>query len=260
MRKFQPLSFLLLATALLTLSSFGCQAQTNSTELEPNVPAPASQSPSGVDDQNSDSQAAIASGESYASKKNKLETATFGGGCFWCTEAVFLQLKGVKSVKSGYMGGHVENPTYEQICTKTTGHAEVIQIKFDPKKVRFDDLLKIHLKTHDPTSWDKQGNDEGPQYRSIVFYHNEAQKEKTNSYKKKLNEENVFGKPIVTQVKKAVKFWVAEDYHQNYFKKNPNNPYCQAFIPKKLAKLKAIFSDKLKGPKGSGRAKSGQSQ
>jgi peptide-methionine (S)-S-oxide reductase len=227
---------LFLATAMT--SSIGCQAQTASNDF------------GSVAEQEKSNQKTANSDDTKKTPNKKLETATFGGGCFWCTEAVFLELKGVESVKSGYMGGHVKNPTYDQICTKTTGHVEVIQIKFDPKIIRFDDLLQIHLKTHDPTSWDKQGNDEGPQYRSAVFYHSPSQKQKTESYKKKVNAANVFGRPIVTQVKKAEKFWIAEDYHQNYFKRNPNNQYCQAFIPKKLAKLRQIFGDKVKQPSG----------
>ena len=179
-----------------------------------------------------------------------MEIATFGGGCFWCTEAVFQQLKGVKSVKSGYMGGTLENPTYEQVCDKAqnSGHVEVIQIQFDPSVIRFEDLLHVHWKTHDPTTMDRQGNDSGPQYRSAVFYHNEVQKEKSTNYKKKLNEQSVFGKPVVTVIVPAKKFWVAEDYHQNYFALNPGSSYCQYTIPSKLAKLKAAFADKIKTP------------
>lgn len=237
MKPLQSFAFVLFLAAAMT-SPIGCQAQSGTNESGP------------VADQEKLNQQAWKTEGTEKKQSKKLETATFGGGCFWCTEAVFLELKGVESVKSGYMGGHVKNPTYEQICTKTTGHIEVIQIKFDPKVIRFDDLLQIHLKTHDPTSWDKQGNDEGPQYRSAVFYHSQSQKQKTESYKKKVNDAKVFGRPIVTQVKKAEKFWIAEDYHQNYFKRNPNNQYCQAFIPKKLAKLRAIFGDKVKQPNG----------
>lgn len=246
MKQLQSFSLLLAIVAALTTTSIGCQAQTtsNGSVTGGAEPAESQVTPNSQIRQTNDGN---------QSSKKKLETATFGGGCFWCTEAVFLQLRGVESVKSGYMGGHIQNPTYEQVCTKTTGHIEVIQIKFDPKKVRFDDLLEVHLKTHDPTSWDRQGNDAGPQYRSAVFYHNDSQKEKTESYKTKLNAQNVFGRPVVTQVKKAEKFWVAEDYHQNYFKRNPNSSYCQALIPKKLAKLRKIFGDKLETADGSGK-------
>ena len=179
-------------------------------------------------------------------KDKKMEIATFGAGCFWCVEAVFLELKGVKSVKSGYMGGHTLNPTYKQICTGQTGHAEVIQIEFDPDVVSFDVLLQVLWKTHDPTTLNRQGNDVGTQYRSAVFFHNDSQKEKAIEYKKKLNEVGAFSNPIVTEVTKASTFYVAEDYHQNYFANNPNQPYCRALIPPKLEKLRKVFGDKLK--------------
>jgi peptide-methionine (S)-S-oxide reductase len=162
---------------------------------------------------------------------------------------VFQQLKGVKSVTSGYMGGHVDNPTYEQVCNKTTGHAEVIHIEFDPAVIKFQSLLEVHWKTHDPTTLNRQGNDVGPQYRSVIFYHNDAQKEQADAYKKKLNEDNVFGKPVVTEITKAAKLWPAEDYHQNYFKNNPGNGYCQVMIPSKIAKLKKAFGDLVKEEK-----------
>lgn len=179
-------------------------------------------------------------------KAKKMETATFGGGCFWCVEAVFLELKGVASVKSGYMGGKVENPTYEQVCSGRTGHAEVIQIEFDPEIVSFDVLLQVFWKTHDPTTLNRQGNDRGTQYRSAVFYHSDTQKEKALEYKKKLNEVKAYPDPIVTEITAASKFYVAEDYHQNYFNNNPNQPYCRALIPPKLEKLRQVFGDKLK--------------
>ncbi len=179
-------------------------------------------------------------------KDKKMEIATFGGGCFWCVEAVFLELKGVKSVKSGYMGGRTKDPTYKQICTGTTGHAEVIQIEFDPEVVSFDVLLQVFWKTHDPTTLNRQGNDVGTQYRSAVFFHNDAQQEKASSYKRKLNEVAAYPNPIVTEITRASKFYVAEDYHQNYFNNNPNQPYCRALIPPKIEKLKRVFGDKLK--------------
>lgn len=176
----------------------------------------------------------------------KMEIATFGGGCFWCTEAVFQELEGVASVKSGYMGGRTENPTYKQICTGTTGHAEVIQIEYDPEKVSFDVLLQVFWKTHDPTTLNRQGNDVGTQYRSAVFYHSEEQQKKASDYKKKLNDAKAFSNPIVTEITAASKFWPAEDYHQNYFDNNPSQPYCRALIPPKLEKLRQVFGDKLK--------------
>ena len=228
----KQVSLRLLVTACLLLTSLvGCQAPITQVENFP-APDPTPQS----------------SATTTTEGTPKMETASFGGGCFWCTEAVFQQLKGVKSVKSGYMGGHVDNPTYEQVCGKKTGHVEIIQIEFDPSVIRFEDLLHVHWKTHDPTTMDRQGNDAGPQYRSAVFYHDDVQKEKAASYKKKLNDQNVFGKPVVTVIEPAAKFWVAEDYHQNYFANNPDNGYCQYLIPKKVAKLKAAFADKIKTP------------
>ena len=175
-----------------------------------------------------------------------MEVATFGGGCFWCVEAVFLELKGVKSVKSGYMGGHVDNPTYEQVCSGTTGHAEIVHIEFDPEIVSFDVLLQVFWKTHDPTTLNRQGNDTGTQYRSVVFYHNENQKDKATTYKKKLNEVKAYPNPIVTEIAAATKLYIAEDYHQDYFNNNPNQPYCRALIPPKIEKLRKAFGDKLK--------------
>ena len=186
------------------------------------------------------------SGKQDKEKKMNLETATFAGGCFWCTEAVFLQIDGVESVMPGYMGGHVENPTYEQVCSKKTGHAEVIQIKFDPEKVSFEDLLFVFFKTHDPTTLNRQGNDVGPQYRSAVFFHNEEQKKSAEEIKKKIDESDYYPSPIVTEIVEAATMYDAEDYHVNYFANNPNNGYCRAVIPAKLKKLKEIFGDKLK--------------
>ena len=221
---------LIIAACFFLTSMAGCQAPIEHIENFP-APDPTPQST-----------------KTNLEGSSEMEIATFGGGCFWCTEAIFQQLKGVKSVKSGYMGGHVDNPTYEQVCGKKTGHVEVIQIEFDPSVIRFEDLLHVHWKTHDPTTMDRQGNDVGPQYRSAVFFHDEVQKEKSISYKKKLNDQDVFGKPVVTVIEPAAKFWVAEDYHQNYFANNPGNGYCQMMIPSKLAKLKAAFADKIKTP------------
>jgi len=223
---------LIIASCFLLTMLIGCQ--TPVTQIE-NFPAPDAPAPSSDAENNTEG-------------TKKVETATFGGGCFWCTEAIFQQLKGVKSVKSGYMGGHVENPTYEQVCDKQTGHVEVIQIEFDPSVIRFEDLLHVHWKTHDPTTMDRQGGDVGPQYRSAVFYHDENQKTKSANYKKKLNDQNVFGKPVVTVIEPAKKFWVAENYHQNYFANNPGSGYCQVMIPSKINKLKAAFADKIKTP------------
>jgi peptide-methionine (S)-S-oxide reductase len=176
----------------------------------------------------------------------ELAMATFGGGCFWCTEAVFLQLKGVQSVVSGYSGGTVKNPTYEQVCTGTTGHAEAIQIKYDPKSVSYEELLEVFWKTHDPTTKDQQGNDHGPQYRSVIFYHNDEQKALAEHYKQKLDASGIFPAPIVTEVVPFTVFYRAEDYHQNYYALNSGRSYCRAIIAPKLDKMKKVFSDKLK--------------
>ena len=175
----------------------------------------------------------------------KMEKATFGGGCFWCTEAVFQQLEGVESVKSGYMGGNVKNPTYDDVCTGLTGHAEVIQIEYDPAKVTFDELLMVFWKTHDPTTLNQQGPDVGTQYRSAVFYHNDEQKQLAESYKEKLLKAKAFRR-ITTKIEPASELYVAEDYHQNFFNNNPKNRYCQAMINPKLDKLKEVFAEKLK--------------
>lgn len=175
-----------------------------------------------------------------------MKNATFGGGCFWCTEAVFQRLKGVEKVVSGYSGGHVANPTYEQVTGKKTGHAEVIQITYDPNLVEYKDLLEVFWKTHDPTTLNQQGADKGPQYRSVVFYHDEEQKEIAEKYKKKIDESKYFSRPIVTEISPLTNFYGAEDYHQNYFNLNGRNPYCQAVVASKVAKFKEIFADKAK--------------
>jgi len=180
-------------------------------------------------------------------KTESMKTATFGAGCFWCVEAVFQRLEGVDKVVSGYMGGHLDNPAYEQICTGKTGHAEVVSITYDESKVSFDTLLQVFWKTHDPTTLNRQGNDTGTQYRSAVFYHDENQKMLAESYKKKLNEAKAFPNPIVTEVVEAGKLYDAEKYHQNFWnEKGQGNGYCQAVIPPKLEKLKKVFGDKLK--------------
>lgn len=175
-----------------------------------------------------------------------METATFAGGCFWCTEAVFLELNGVQSVTSGYIGGKTINPTYKDICTGETGHAEAIQIVFDNTKITFGDLLRIFFATHDPTTINRQGNDVGTQYRSEIFYHNEQQRELSEAYIELLNDENTYGKKVVTKLSAAPTFYPAEDYHQNFFERNPEQPYCNFAIPPKIEKLKAKFADKLK--------------
>ena len=163
---------------------------------------------------------------------------TLGGGCFWCTEAVFEMVEGVIDVKSGYMGGHVENPTYEQICTKKTGHAEVIQVEFDPKKITVEKLLEVFWKAHDPTTLNRQGGDVGPQYRSVIFYHNEEQKEIAEKSKAALDAGDMYPNPSVTEISPAATFWVAEVNHQDYYRLNKNkNPYCRVVITPKMKKF-----------------------
>ncbi|HEV7280707.1 MAG TPA: peptide-methionine (S)-S-oxide reductase MsrA [Pirellulaceae bacterium] len=176
----------------------------------------------------------------------KMATATFGNGCFWCTEAVFLRLDGVEKVVSGYMGGSVENPTYQQVCTGYTGHAEVIRITYDENKVDYEELLEIFWKTHDPTTLNRQGYDVGTQYRSVVFYHSPEQKELAEKWKTKLDDSKVFDDPIVTEITEASTFYPAEDYHQNYYAKNPRDRYCRMTIGPKYKKLETLFADKLK--------------
>ncbi len=174
------------------------------------------------------------------------EKITFGNGCFWCTEAIFQQVKGVVKSTSGYSGGHVENPTYEQVCEKNTGHAEVIQIEFNPAEVTVDELLEVFWQTHDPTTLNRQGNDVGPQYRSVVFYHTEQQKERAEFYKKKLDASGAFDNPIVTTIEPFTKFYVAENYHQDYYNRNGNQPYCYFVIRPKMEKFEKAFKDKMK--------------
>lgn len=174
------------------------------------------------------------------------ETATLGGGCFWCTEAIYRTLKGVEFVESGYSGGHVKNPSYQEVCTGETGHAEVIQIKFNPQVISFGELLEIFFQTHDPTSLNRQGADVGTQYRSVIFYHSTQQKEQAENYIALLNKEKVFGKSVVTEVVAFDHFYKAEAYHQNYFANNRTQGYCQFVIVPKLEKFRKIFKSKLK--------------
>lgn len=175
-----------------------------------------------------------------------LDTATFGGGCFWCTEAIFDRVNGVEKVISGYSGGKKENPTYQEISNGNTGHAEVIQIVFDPAKVSYDELLKIFWETHDPTTLNRQGNDVGDQYRSVVFYNSPGQKEKAEYYKNELEKSGIYASPVVTKIEPLQKFYPAENYHQDYYKLNPAQPYCQFVILPKVKKFEKIFADKLK--------------
>jgi peptide-methionine (S)-S-oxide reductase len=176
-----------------------------------------------------------------------LDTATFANGCFWCTEAVFEELKGVVSATSGYTGGHVKNPTYKEVCTGETGHAECIQIIYDTTVISFDELLEVFWTTHDPTTLNRQGNDVGTQYRSGIFYHSEIQRSKAQSYKEALDKSGAWDRPIVTEITPFTIFYPAEDYHQQYFELNGNsNPYCQYVIQPKLEKFRKVFEKKLK--------------
>ncbi|HYN15075.1 MAG TPA: peptide-methionine (S)-S-oxide reductase MsrA [Terriglobales bacterium] len=175
-----------------------------------------------------------------------LETAVFGGGCFWCLEAVFQRLPGVKSVESGYMGGRVEDPTYKQVCTGTTGHAEVVRVSFDPAQISYRDLLEVFFAIHDPTTLNRQGNDVGTQYRSAIFYNSDEQRREAEQVTAELTAAREFSAPIVTAVEPATKFYIAEGYHQNYFNENSEQPYCRFIIAPKLDKFRKAFAEKLK--------------
>ncbi len=174
-----------------------------------------------------------------------LELATFGSGCFWCVEAIFQQVIGIEKVISGYSGGHVKNPTYKEVCTGNTGHAEVVQLTYDPSKITYEELLELFWKTHDPTTLNKQGNDVGTQYRSVIFYHNEQQKQSAEKYKTELNQAGIWNNPIVTEITPFIIFYPAEDYHQNYYEENKDQPYCSLVITPKLEKFKKVFKHKI---------------
>ncbi|MDB4770564.1 peptide-methionine (S)-S-oxide reductase MsrA [bacterium] len=177
-------------------------------------------------------------------KAKKEAVATLAGGCFWCTEAVYERMRGVNDVVSGYIGGHVKNPTYEQVCGKLTGHAEAVEIYYDPSKTTYEELLEVFFKTHDPTTLNRQGADQGPQYRSAVFFHDDKQKELAKKYIAKLNADG--DGPIVTTLEPASKFYAAEEYHQDYFARNPNAGYCRAVVRNKVRKFNREFGDKIK--------------
>ena len=177
---------------------------------------------------------------------SNLETATLAAGCFWCVEAVFDDLKGVEDVVSGYSGGHTANPTYKEVCGEGTGHAEVVQIRFDPEELTFADLLRVYFTVHDPTTLNRQGNDIGSSYRSAIFYHSEAQRQAAEDVVAEITAESIYANPIVTEVTPFDKFWPAEDYHQEYFANNPNQPYCSAVVAPKVAKFRQKFVSKLK--------------
>lgn len=184
--------------------------------------------------------------ETKSADKPKEAVATFAGGCFWCTEAVFEKMEGVNDVVSGYIGGHVKNPTYDQICGKKTGHAEAVEIYYDPTVRTYDELMEVFFKTHNPVTLNRQGRDEGPQYRSSIFYHDETQKAAAKKYIEKLNQSDEYSSPIVTLLEKATKFYPAEEYHQDYYRRNPNAGYCQAVVRSKVEKFDLEFGDKKK--------------
>ena len=175
------------------------------------------------------------------------ETTTLGGGCFWCLEAIYDEMEGVLSVESGYMGGTVPNPTYRAVCTGTTGHVEVVQVTFDPAITTFREILEVFFAIHDPTSMDRQGNDAGSQYRSVIFYHSDVQKHTAEEMIRECNAEGVWSGPIVTELRPATAFYVAEDYHQEYFANNPRQPYCSYVVAPKVQKFREHFSAKLRG-------------
>jgi len=210
----QRLTLIILAILLVT----GCKSNTIKTGSQMDIPA------NGI----------------------KTDTATFASGCFWCVEAVFQELKGVLSVTSGYTGGKIKNPTYREVCSGLTGHAEACRIVFDPAVISYDELLEAFWASHDPTTLNRQGADKGTQYRSAIYYHNQQQKQLAEAYKIKLNADKVFENPIVTEISPAEVFYVAEDYHQNYFSENGDAPYCSYVIVPKLEKFRKVFKDKLK--------------
>ena len=172
----------------------------------------------------------------------ELEKITLGGGCFWCLEAVYDEMRGVQSVESGYMGGHVERPSYRAVCTGTTGHVEVVQVTFDPDVISLRDILEVFFAIHDPTSRDRQGNDTGPQYRSVVFYHNDTQREAAEQIIREIEDEKLWSRPVVTELRPATTFYVAEDYHQEYFRNNPSQPYCSFVVAPKVSKFREKFA------------------
>ena len=179
-------------------------------------------------------------------KEQKMAQATFGSGCFWCTEAFFQRLKGVEKVVSGYSGGKIKNPTYREVCSGKTGHAEVIQVTYNPEIISYKALLEVFWKTHDPTTLNQQGNDVGTQYRSVIFYHDQDQENQAKHYKQELDKAGIFAGPIVTEISPYETFFAADDYHQNYYNSNANQPYCNIVITPKLEKFEKVFKEVLK--------------
>lgn len=195
-----------------------------------------------------------------ASENRQLATATFGGGCYWCTEAVFQEMRGVTSVVSGFSGGEVDDPSYEEVCRGTTGHAEVIQVAYDPQQVEYRELLEVFFKTHDPTTLNRQGADFGTQYRSVVFYHDEQQKKQAEQVRDELDKSGAFGDPIVTEIAKFEKFFAAKDEHQDFYQRNPNQGYCRAVIDPKMDKFRKVFADRLKAGKNAAGKSAGEAR
>lgn len=181
-----------------------------------------------------------------SSNREQRETATLAGGCFWCLEAAFIRVEGVQKVESGYMGGHVANPSYQAVCGGRTGHAEAVRLTFDPAVIAYSDLLDIFFSIHDPTTLNRQGNDVGTQYRSVIFFHDEAQRQTAENKIRHLAEDGVFDDPIVTEVTAVTTFYVAEQYHQEYYEKNPDQPYCRFVVAPKVDKLRKVFASRLK--------------
>lgn len=201
---------------------------------------------SGCNNKSTNAQSEVGSDKGVNKQMDNLQKATFGSGCFWCTEAIFERLNGVVKVVSGYAGGTVENPTYEEVCSGTTGHAEVTQITYNPEVITYDELLEVFWKTHDPTTLNHQGNDVGTQYRSVIFYHNEEQKQLAEKYKEELNKSGAWDKPIVTEISPLTNFFSAEGYHQDYYENNPKQGYCAFVIAPKVEKFEKVFKNKLK--------------
>jgi peptide-methionine (S)-S-oxide reductase len=188
----------------------------------------------------------MGSNGSEMKKEVALDTATFGGGCFWCVEAAFAEVKGVHDVISGYSGGHTTNPTYKDVCTGTTGHAEVVQVLFDSDSISYSELLEIFWSIHDPTTLNRQGPDSGTQYRSVIFYHNAKQETEAREYMAQLNRDNAFPDPVITEISPFTVFYPAEEYHQDFFNRNPHHSYCQIVIRPKIDKFRKAFHTKLR--------------
>jgi len=244
-------SFGVIGMGLLTLVMMvGCRSESSSpvAEIEPASVVPEESTESSATTEAEGETEPVETEGTDMAKESALEIATFGSGCFWCTEAFFQELKGVTKVESGYSGGAVENPTYKAVCSGLTGHAEVVQVTYDPAEISFTELLEIFFQTHDPTTLNRQGADVGTQYRSAIFYHSDDQKKTAEAVKAKLDQAGIWPNRIVTEITAFDKFYVAEDYHQDYFALNPNAGYCKAVIMPKLDKFRKVFEDKLANP------------